>query len=103
MSQNQYPSPSQTGYTIYTKNACPYCLLVKQLLKEEDYLIIECDDYLYSPQTKELFLQYIQIITGKSHRTFPIVFKDGVFVGGYTDTKDLYQFEKAFDNDATDF
>ena len=103
MSQNQYSSPSQTGYSIYTKNACIYCLMVKDLLKEEDYQIIDCDDYISNPQAKERFLQFIQTITGKSYRTFPMVFKDGVFVGGYTDTKELYQFEKAFDNDAADF
>jgi hypothetical protein len=32
-----------------------------------------------------------------------MVFKDGVFIGGYTDTKELYLLEKAFTNDAADF
>lgn len=101
--QNQYPNPNQNGYTIFTKNACPFCIMVKNLLKDENPQINDCDEYLFSPQTKERFLQYIQTLTGKSHRTFPMVFKDGDFIGGYTDTKELYQFEKSFADDAADF
>jgi glutaredoxin len=103
MSQNQYPIPAQTGYTIFTKTACPYCVMAKNLLKDENPQVLECDEYLFSPQTKEHFLQYIQNLTGKSYRTFPMVFKDGVFIGGYTDTKEWYQLEKAFTNEIADF
>jgi len=103
MSKNQYPIPAQTGYTIFTKTACPYCIMAKNLLKDENPQVLECDEYLFSPQTKERFLQYIQNLTGKSYRTFPMVFKDGVFIGGYTDTKEWYQLEKAFTNDIADF
>ena len=103
MSQNQYPTPDQTGYTIFTKTACIYCIMVKQLLKDTTIQLIDCDEYLSNPHAKERFLQYIQTITGKSHRTFPMVFKDGVFIGGYTDTKELYQLERAFNDENADF
>lgn len=80
--------PKKKGYTIYTKKNCSYCEKVKILLNNEDILIIPCDEYL--EKDKEEFLLYIEEIAGIPYKTFPMVFLDGKFIGGFTETKKHY-------------
>ena len=79
-------SPNKPGFVIYTKNKCPYCELVKQLIIKNNcsFEIIQSDEYL---KEKELFLQFIGTFTKKKHTTFPMVFLNGSFIGGYNDTQ----------------
>jgi glutaredoxin len=37
-------------------------------------------------QDKPAFLAQIEVLAKKEYKTFPMVFWDGEFVGGYTDT-----------------
>jgi len=80
-------APLEIGFTIYTKRGCSYCTDVKKLLIEKDtcFLEIDCDKYLMDD--KEGFLTFIKERANKEHRTFPIVFKNGKFIGGFTETK----------------
>ena len=81
-----YESPHENKYTIYSKSGCSYCVKAKQLLVEtkKNMHIVECDDYLL--ENKEAFLAFIQnLAEGKVHRTFPIVFYDAQYIGGYTE------------------
>jgi glutaredoxin len=78
------PVPTEGVYTIYTKNDCSYCTKVKELLKHESVMIINCDSYLESDRS--LFLQTMDSLTGRMHRTFPFVFHHTRFIGGYDDT-----------------
>jgi len=82
-----YILPSSDGFTIYTKSGCPFCTKAKKLLEKENQkiLIIDCDDYLL--ENKADFLQFIQEIAKKEHKTFPIIFDKGEFIGGFTETK----------------
>jgi glutaredoxin len=75
--------PSLNTYTIYTKSDCSYCTKVKELLKNESIVIVNCDEYL---ENRDLFLQTMDSITGHVHRTFPFVFHNSIFIGGYDDT-----------------
>jgi glutaredoxin len=81
----EFPEPQSTGFTIYTKTNCSYCEKVKLLLETLDhtYTAVNCDEFLAE---KEAFLSFIQGIAGKGHKTFPIVFFDGMYIGGYDDT-----------------
>uniref|UniRef100_A0A6C0JI22 Glutaredoxin domain-containing protein n=1 Tax=viral metagenome TaxID=1070528 RepID=A0A6C0JI22_9ZZZZ len=90
--------PSGEGYTIYTKSQCGFCIKSKNLLKAEPYTMIDCDEYLL--EDKEAFLAFIETICGKSYRTFPIIFKDGKFLGGFSETKTHYEKEKAFTDES---
>lgn len=45
------------------------------------FQIIMCDSYLEAD--KPAFLAQIELIAKKSYTTFPMVFWDGEFVGGY--------------------
>jgi glutaredoxin len=82
--------PSEKGYTIYTKSKCKYCTKVKELLKNDSFVtIIDCDPYLIDQEQKKDFLKEVQTIIGRSHKTFPMVFKDGTFVGGCDDVEKI--------------
>ena len=65
------------------------------LLADYDLTIYNCDSYLATD--KEEFLDYIKKISGKEHRTFPIIFKDSNYVGGYSDLLTL--LKEIFAND----
>ena len=92
-------TPLEIGFTIYSKNGCSYCTKVKTLLMEKDifFLDVNCDEYLIN--NKEEFLSFIKEIANKEHRTFPIVFKDATFVGGFTETLDYFHKQLSFDNE----
>ena len=62
------------------------CINVKKLLAALELPSIEiiCDMYLSESHTE--FLEFIKRIAGKTYKTFPMVFLDGKFIGGYLDT-----------------
>jgi glutaredoxin 3 len=93
----EFEKPSETMYTIYSKSGCVYCVKVKKLLQEKNFAfdMIDCDDYLI--ENKEEFLEYIKEVAGREYKTFPMVFRCGKFIGGFTDTKQLLDKEEAFD------
>jgi thioredoxin reductase (NADPH)/glutaredoxin 3 len=83
----EFTEPSSEGYTIYSKSGCTYCTKVKELLKilELPYVMINCDEYLL--EDRDGFLAFIQERAGKEYKTFPMVFADGKFLGGFAETK----------------
>ena len=87
-----YLKPMDGLYTIYTRSGCSYCKMVMELLKHEDPKVDEicCDEYI--AYSKPRFLQFIKQLIGKEHNTFPIVFLDGEYVGGYTETKAFLKY-----------
>jgi len=87
-----YPTPNATGFTIYTKTNCGYCDKVKSLLTSSGYpyTAILCDDYLKND--KMAFLEFIESIANVPYNTFPMVFHNSNFVGGYTDTMKYMAF-----------
>lgn len=82
-------NPDSTSFTVYSKSGCPHCTTVKKLIKDKHFFVneVNCDEYLL--EDKEAFLKFIEELAGTSHKTFPIVFYKGKFVGGLTDTIDL--------------
>jgi glutaredoxin len=97
----EFNKPFENNFTIYSKSGCINCSSVKKLIKEKSFLFneINCDEYLI--EEKENFLSFIESITGKPYKTFPMIFHNGKFIGGYTDTIDfidklLLSFEDNF-------
>jgi glutaredoxin len=88
MDLQEYIEPSLIYFTVYSKSNCIYCTKVKNLLTDYNihYLEINCDNYINNSNSKIDFLIFIKTITNKDYRTFPIVFDNGLFIGGYTDT-----------------
>ena len=96
----EFEGPNDSEFTIYSKSGCQNCLKVKILLKEKgmDFNIIDCDDYLI--EDKETFLIFINKLTQKDIKTFPMIFYKGDFIGGYNETKDtLDKLLVSFDDD----
>ncbi len=82
-----YPLPTR-GFTVYTKTNCVYCDKVKKHLTDNNYSynVILCDDYLKTTRSKVEFLEFIESIAGVPYNTFPMVFYNNDFVGGYNET-----------------
>ena len=72
-----------TLYTVYTKSNCSYCDKIKQLMEEynENANYILCDEWLVNKRI--LFLNIMRIKTQKDEVTFPIVFFEGKYIGGF--------------------
>jgi len=88
-------SPNQFGYTIYSKNNCPYCVKAKALIK--DAQIIECDGYLTAD--KSTFLKYMDAYSRTEYRTFPMIFYDGEFIGGFTSAQKHFDKLQSFNEE----
>jgi glutaredoxin len=93
-------APSTEGFTIYTKSKCPYCSKVKELFlyTVPAPIYVNCDTYLEN--YREAFLKFIRGYTVREHRTFPMVFWKGTFIGGYTETSE-YMNSNLFSADFT--
>ena len=78
--------PCENNFTIYSKSGCVNCRKVKDLLKKNniEYEIVDCDDYLLD--NKDIFLSFIQSYSITQWKTFPMVFHNGKFIGGYDET-----------------
>lgn len=70
-------SPTKDGYTIYTKTGCKWCIHAKRVFSDATFIC--CDKLL---EDRDSFLEEMDKHT-KGHRTFPMVFYKGKFVGGY--------------------
>ena len=78
-----------TGYTIFTKSNCTYCTKVKELLQTvQDVHFINCDDI-----PKEDLIKFLESKTTQTIRTYPMVFLNGKYIGGYQDTKTFFEFD----------
>jgi glutaredoxin len=83
----EFEKPSK-GFTIYSKSGCTFCVKVKSLLKEKGLIfnMVDCDEYLI--EDKPAFLEFIKELAGREVNSFPMIFFDGKFIGGYNETKD---------------
>jgi glutaredoxin 1 len=92
-----FPEPYGDGFTIYTKNNCPYCVKAKTILTNTklDFHIIECDGFLETNRTA--FLDFIRHKIGRDYKTFPMIFDKNDFVGGYSELQSYIDRKNAFD------
>ena len=93
----EFVEPNMIGFTIYSKSGCQNCTKVKNLIKEKNFLfnVVDSDDYLI--EDKEGFLKFIEDKAETSYRTFPMVFYDGKFVGGFVHTTEFINKLLSFD------
>lgn len=84
--------PLEDKWTIFTKSDCKFCTMVKDLLIEnnfvigKDILIINCDEWIGENDIKIDFLSHMTKIIGYEYKYFPMVFHNGIFIGGFNDT-----------------
>ena len=95
----EFFEPLKTGFTIYSKSGCSNCTKVKKLLldKQSFFLDVSCDEYLR--EDKEGFLTFIKERANTEYRTFPMVFYEGKFIGGYAETHHHFDKLLIFNND----
>jgi glutaredoxin len=93
--------PLKKGFTVYGKSGCFNCTKTKRLLETNNlsFIVVDCDDYII--EDKNLFLSLMKDKIGKSYNTFPMVFNNSIFIGGYYETneyveKTLLSFEDKF-------
>lgn len=73
---------SDTPVRIYTKPTCGFCIAAKNLLTQKNIAFTDTDISNNDTLRNELIAQ-----TG--HRTVPIVFVQGKFIGGFDDLQAL--------------
>ena len=80
----QFLKPLDNGFTIYSKSGCSFCKKAEHLFEELQlyYKKVNCDEYLLESRAE--FLDFIKVTAGKEYKTFPMIFHNGNFVGGYT-------------------
>jgi glutaredoxin len=83
----KFEEPNPTGYTIYSKSGCVFCNKSKHDINTKNIVpvIIDCDEYLLD--NKPAFLEFIKLKAEKDYRSFPMIFYNGQFVGGYVELK----------------
>jgi len=81
--------PNEKGWTVYTKSNCVYCDRAKTLLEHHSPIYINCD--LWLEEHKESFLHYMKDQIGHEYKMFPMIFYNGTFIGGYTESKDYIE------------
>ena len=96
----EFEEPFENKFTIYSKSGCVNCRKVKDLLKSAnlEYEIIDCDDYIL--EEKENFLLFIQSYSISEWKVFPMIFYDGKFIGGLSET---HNFLKTLKTKTLDF
>ena len=79
---NKYKIPYENGYTIYSISNCKYCTMINDKIKSVNPPI-NCDKYLKTARERDNFYNFLEKYTKKPYKYFPMVFKNGVFIGGY--------------------
>ena len=92
------PRPASDSYTIYSKSGCLNCTKAKVLLQNEcvPTLYVDCDEFLL--ENKQEFLNQMKSLIGYEYKIFPMIFKNGIFIGGYAKTQEFYEQSKIVAN-----
>jgi glutaredoxin 3 len=95
-----YIIPTKKGFFVYTKQDCPYCVKVKEVISNTTrgttlaHQYVDCQKYLDT--NREQFIEFAQELTHRKKITFPMVFLNGEFIGGCDDTIKYLAFNSEF-------
>ena len=86
-----FPSTQTDTYTAYVRSGCAYCSNLMEMFKKNNSLtiIINCDPYIRRNKSK--FLEEMNSRIDGTWTTFPMVFYNGEFIGGFTETVQYLQ------------
>jgi len=89
----EVPLPQQEGVTVFGTEWCPFCRRSKLLLTEEQipFIHIDLDSHGGPSNAAEFFAKKGTI--PETHKTIPIIFRDGKFIGGFTDLVNILKSE----------
>ena len=79
-----YKKPTNVNYTIYSISNCKYCVMAKEHInkKTTECTIINCDKFIGSCRERDNFYNFMKQYTIIPYIHFPMIFKDGKFIGG---------------------
>lgn len=88
---------------VLSKQNCIYCQKVKELFSslKIEFFEYNCQYLLQTKESKALFLEQVHSVAKRPYNTFPMVFIDREFIGGYTDVGIYLEKQNAFEE--TDF
>ena len=78
--------PTESGYFMYTKSHCKWCQKAKETLP--NVVVVNVDHLL--PDNKPQFLAFVDSFSGTQPRTFPMVYYNGIYLGGYTESAEHF-------------
>jgi glutaredoxin len=86
------PEISQKGMTVLTKSNCMNCEKLKAYLfdKNIEFSPIYCDKYYEIEANKKQLREHLITLTGKTINSYPLVFLNGVYLGGYYNVLDYF-------------
>lgn len=80
--------PRKNGWTIYGVSWCPYCQKTLALFQDKKlsyyYYDVEKQPFVSKDQFRDMLKDELN-----GYRTFPVIFRDGVLIGGYSDVVKL--------------
>ena len=83
--EEKYKKPTVTNYTIYSISKCKYCDMAKEhinKLKLSKSTNIGCDKFITTCRERDNFYNFIKQYTVIPYYHFPMIFKNGKFIGG---------------------
>ena len=86
----EFPLPTKNGYFMYSKSNCKFCKMAKELLP--DVTIVNVNVFIETDKSK--FLDKMATIAEVEIKTFPIVFYNRIFIGGFTESKEHLEIMK---------
>ena len=84
-----------SGFTILTKENCKWCTRVKELVPNAQFIL--CNVPQAPSKERAEFLRAVDELSGTTPRTFPMVFYNKTFVGGFQETKHFLEREVMLD------
>ena len=80
---------NSTTFTLYTKDGCIYCEKAKAYIT---YDLFDSFEEIKLDKIKDS-KEYDNLLQTTGHRTFPFVFYNGEFIGGYNELKANTRFQ----------
>lgn len=80
-----YKKPSIADYTIYSISKCKYCVMAKDHINKlgaPKCTTINCDKFIMTCRERDKFYNFIKQHTVIPYFHFPMIFKNGKFIGG---------------------
>jgi glutaredoxin len=76
--------PTKSGYFMYSKSGCKFCRMAKALLP--NVTVVNIDQYIEAGKAK--CLDQISTVAEVEITTFPVIFFNEIFIGGFTESKE---------------
>jgi len=80
-----YKKPALIDYTIYSISNCKYCVMAKDhisKLNKKNITTINCNKFILTCRERDKFYNFIKQYTRIPYYHFPMIFKNGKFIGG---------------------